>query len=190
MQIENNTLIDELLTITEACTASATSFKHLPLGVLNFKEAPDKWSILECLEHLNRYGDFYLPELQKAVMSKKVSGERLIFKTGVFGNYFANLMKVKNGKIIKMRTPGDKNPAGSALTPATIDRFIKQQEELKSLLDQARNIDLTKTKVPLSVTKFLKLRAGDTFRFFIYHIERHIHQAQKVRQLAEGSHGS
>lgn len=189
MRTENNTLINELLAITDACTASATSFKPLPLDILNFKEAPEKWSILECLEHLNRYGDFYLPELEKAVSSKKVSGDSLIFKSGVLGNYFANLMKVKNGKIIKMRTPGDKNPAGSSLSPVTIERFIKQQEKLKSLLEQARNVDLTRTKVPVSLTKFLKLRVGDTFRFFIYHIERHILQAEKARQLAQEAHG-
>ena len=184
MRIENNALINELLTITDACTASAKNFKQLPPEILNFKEAAEKWSILECLEHLNRYGDYYLPEIEKAIMSGKVSNERLIFSTGVLGNYFANLMKVKNGKMIRMKTPADKNPSGSDLTPITIDRFIKQQEKLRSLLEQARKVDLTRTKVPISLTKFLKLRAGDTFRFFVYHIERHIIQARNAKESA------
>ena len=184
MRTENNTLINELLTLTDACTASANNFRQLPPDILNFKEAPEKWSILECLEHLNLYGDYYLPEIEKAIMSSKVSNNTFTFSSGVLGNYFANMMKVKNGKMIRMKTPGDKNPVGSQLTPITIDRFIKQQEKLRTLLEQARKVDLTGTKVPISLTKFLKLRAGDTFRFFVYHIERHILQAQKAKESA------
>lgn len=93
-------------------------------------------------------------------------------------------MKVKNGKIFKMKTLSDKNPLGSELTITTIDRFLKQQEMLKSLLEQARNADLTRTKVPISLTRFMKLRLGDTFRFFVNHIERHVLQAQQVLEAA------
>ena len=89
-------------------------------------------------------------------------------------------MKVKDGKISKIKTPADKNPLGSQLSITTIDRFLKQQEMLKSLLNQARTSDLTGTRVPISLTKLVRLRLGDTFRFFVYHIERHILQAEKV----------
>lgn len=94
-------------------------------------------------------------------------------------------MKVKNGKIVRMKTPGDKNPSGSALSPIVIDRFIKQQEMMRSLLEQARSVDLTKAKVPISLAKFIKLNLGDTFRFMINHIERHVIQAQNTLARAE-----
>ena len=178
MQTENNTLIDELLAITERATEKARKFRELPEDRLNFREAPEKWSILECVEHLNRYGDFYLPEIERSILG--ASPKTSAFRSGVIGNWFANLMKVKNGKIVKMKTPGDKNPIGSKLTTLTLDRFLKQLEMLKSLLNQARNADLTKTKVPISLTRFIKLRLGDTLRFFTYHIERHVIQAEGV----------
>ena len=181
MQTDNHTLIEELLELTDNATHIAKSLRALPEDQLNFKEEPEKWSILECIEHLNRYGEFYLPELEKAMLSHKAKTSPQVFKSGLLGNYFANLMKVNNGKMTKMKTPADKNPSGSKLTAITIDKFLKQQEMLKSLLNQAREADLTKTKVPISLTKLIKLRLGDTFRFFVYHIERHILQANKVR---------
>jgi hypothetical protein len=180
MQTENDTLIEELLSLTEESTQEAKRFKQLSENQLNFRRRPGQWSILECLEHLNRYGDFYLPQIEKAILAHKTNGSRHVFNSGFFGNYFANLMKVKQGKIFKMKTPADKNPLGSELTITTIDRFLKQQEMLKSLLHQARHCDLTRTKVPISLTKFMKMRLGDTFRFFTYHIERHIIQARQV----------
>lgn len=188
MQTENNILVGELLAITESATAAAKTFRQLNETQLNLKEAPEKWSILECLEHLNLYGDFYLPEIQKAVLGTKRTSTSHIFRSGLIGNYFANLMKVRNGKIVKMKTFADKNPVGSQLTLLTIDRFLKQQEMLKSLLEQARTAELTHTKVPISLTKLIKLRLGDTLRFFVYHIERHIAQAAKIVDNGHNSH--
>lgn len=43
-----------------------------------------------------------------------------------------------------------------------------------------KNIDLNKTKTAISISKWFKLKLGDTFKVVIYHNERHIAQARKV----------
>lgn len=180
MQIETNKLIDELLLMTERSSNAVMKFKSLSLQQLNFKKNPDSWSILECVEHLNLYGDYYLPEIEKQMIAHGNVSKNLMFKSGLVGNYFANLMIVKDGKLTKMKSPKDKNPAKSDLSITALDRFLKQQELLKSLLIKARTKDLTKIKTPISLSRMIKLRLGDTFRFVIYHIERHILQAESV----------
>jgi hypothetical protein len=47
------------------------------------------------------------------------------------------------------------------------------------LLETASTKNLTKIKTAITLP-LLKFRLGDTFRFVIYHNERHIVQAQKV----------
>jgi hypothetical protein len=180
MQISTNLLIDDLLQVTEKASASVTNFRQLYSTVLNYKASPEAWSVLECIEHLNLYGDFYLPEIEKQILTTRECRPVPVFKAGLIGNYFANLMQVKNGKIKKMKTPKDKNPANSALTITTIDRFLKQQELLKTLLNQARTVDLNKVKTAISLTNMIKLKLGDTFRFVIYHIDRHVQQAERA----------
>ena len=182
MEIENNILIDDLLRRVEECTEKAKTFERLDDKQLQHKNGT-RWSILECLEHLNRYGDYYLVEIEKQVIAHRGKKATLVFRSGVVGNYFANLMEVKKGKITKMKSPRDKNPAGSNLTVTTVSRFLKQQEQLVTLLNQSRNIDLTKVKTGISISRLIKLRLGDTLRFFTYHIERHVLQAE--RALAE-----
>jgi len=179
MQVSNNLLIEELLSLTENSIQSVKKFKDLSVNQLNFKKSPDEWSILECIEHLNLYGDFYLPEIEKQILANKNINEATIFKSGIIGNYFAGLMKVKNGEIKKMKTPKDKNPLNAELTPTTLHRFLRQQELLKILLQRAKTIDLGKIKTAISLTSILKLKLGDTFRFYVYHIERHIIQAER-----------
>jgi hypothetical protein len=154
--------------------------KLLSIEVLNRRESKDKWSALQCIEHLNLYGDFYLPEIEKQLLKNDRSPNAILFKSGWVGNYFANLMKVNNGKVKKMKSPKDKVPDPSSLSITTLDRFLKQQERLEKLLHQAEETDLAKVRCSISLTPLIKLRLGDTFRFFIYHIERHVYQAEKA----------
>jgi hypothetical protein len=183
MQISNNLLIEELLNLTEDAIQLVKKFKALPPDQLNWRKSPFEWSILECIEHLSLYGDFYLTEMEKQILANKNNNnETAIFKSGIIGNYFASLMKVKGGAIKKMKSPKDKNPLNSELTITTLDRFLKQQELLKSLLHLAKTVDLAKVKTAISLTNMLKLKLGDTFRFYVYHIERHIFQADRTRQ--------
>ena len=184
MQIENNQLIDDLLQRIENSTRTVMDFEILPINRLQFKNG-ERWSVLECLEHLNLYGDFYLVEIEKQIITNPRRDISTTFKSGILGNYFANLMAVKDGKITRMKSPKDKNPSNSNLSITTINRFLKQQERLGSLLNQCRGLDLTKTKAAISLTNLIKLRLGDTLRFFCYHIERHVFQAERALEEQE-----
>lgn len=176
MKARQGVVIEELLHLTDCAIKGAQAFKELSGEDLNAKKDQTQWSILECLEHLNLYGDFYLPEIEKQLLKGAKASDNSIFKSGVIGNYFTNLMKANDGK---MKSPKDKNPINSKLSAITIDRFLKQSETLKVLLNQGRNVDLTKTKAAISLSSMIKLRLGDTFRFYVYHIERHVLQAQR-----------
>lgn len=158
----------------------ARGYRELDLHELNFKPSQNDWSMLECLEHLNLYGDYYLSEMEKQILHAK-SGAAPEFRPGVIGNYFAQLMQVKpDGSIKKMKSPKDKVPVASELSKATIERFLKQQDHLVRLLEMAQQVNLVKTKTAISLSKLIRLRLGDTLRFYVYHIERHIAQAERL----------
>ena len=63
-------LIEELIQLTQKNLNEVQAFKELPMELLNQKPNAKSWSILECIEHLNRYGDFYIPEIKNLVCSK------------------------------------------------------------------------------------------------------------------------
>ena len=184
MKTDNTTLIDGLLEISSHNTAAAEKFLELTHDQLLFKREGE-WCILECLEHLNLYGDFYLPEIEKRMMTGSRNKPGKLFKSGWIGNYFAELMQVKDGKMKKMQSPRDKNPRhnNTKLPITVVNRFLKQQETLVNLLNKCRHLDLVDTKCAISLTPLIKLRLGDTLRFYVYHIERHILQAERVLQV-------
>ncbi len=178
MVITSEKLVQDLIERTRVNSNQAEKFKLLSNEKLNLRIKQDSWSILECLEHLNLYGDFYIPEIKTSIEKSKTQ-PRGTFKSGILGNYFAKSMLPKE-KLNKMKTFKDKNPIGSALDKSTIDRFILQQEQFLTLLDKSRAVDLGKTKTAISISKWIRLKLGDTFRVVIYHNDRHILQANNV----------
>ena len=180
MRTNSEILITDLIERTRNHMNQAEKFNQLPLEILNKKPAPDSWSVLECIEHLNRYGDFYLPEIEERLRNNKTSSEPE-FKSGLIGNYFAEMM-LPGEKVKKMKTFKSMNPSGSKLDKKVLTRFIDQQKKMLELLDRARKVSLNKTKTSISISKFIKLKLGDTFRVVIYHNERHVEQgAAQVR---------
>lgn len=177
MQSEN--VIQTLLEQTRQVINQAEKLKTYDLRILTWKEQATSWSILECLEHLNLYGDFYLPQIESKIKSSDTEPE-LEFKSGLLGNYFAESMLPKE-KLNKMKTFKDKNPLNANLDKAVIDKFIHQQIKLLDLLNQSRTVSLNKVKIPTSISGLLKLKLGDTFQFFINHILRHLDQIERIQ---------
>lgn len=176
--MNTTTLLNDLKKRTKTAIKDVQPLKNLSLEKLNWKSTPDSWSILECLEHLNLYGDFYLPEIEQRMLSSTLKSDD-IFKSGFMGNYFAKSMLPKE-PLNKMKTFKDKNPLNSDLDSTCIDRFLLQQEKMLELLDMAQDKNLNKINTAISISKWIKLKLGDTFRIVIYHNQRHLVQAQNV----------
>lgn len=169
--------LQELEIITTQNLETATSFIGMEEIWLNKKANVEAWSALECVEHLNRYADFYLPEIEKA-LAKATPFNGKEFKSTWLGHYFAESMKPKES-LNKMKTFASKNPIGSSLSKEVIYQFIQDQQKILEFLKESTNKNLDsatcKTTLPL-----LCFKLGDTLRFTIYHNQRHIFQALRA----------
>ena len=171
-------LIEELTQMTQQHLAAIEEILNKDESDLNWRAEEGSWSVLECIEHLNRYGDFYLPEIAKR-LAKGNTRNPEAFKTGWLGDYFAKSMLPKE-KLNKMKTFKSMNPLGSNLDKSVVSKFKSQLEEMLQLLETAKGIDLSRTKTGITISSWIKLRLGDTFRVVIYHNERHMQQVERV----------
>ena len=182
MKTNANELIEDLINRTKENINHAQHFQELGDTELNWRLNEESWSVLECFEHLNLYGDYYLPEIKKQINRQIDRKAVATFKSSWLGNYFAESLAPKE-KLNKMKTFKDKNPLGSKLDNAVLNRFIVQQKEMLELLSSARAVNLTTVKTGISISKWIKLRLGDTFRVVIYHNQRHIVQAKNAIEM-------
>lgn len=154
------------------------ALKELGPEELNRRSTSDSWSVLECIEHLKRYSDFYNPEIAKRIQESRHPAQE-VFRSGLLGEYFAKTMLPKE-KGSKMKTFKVMDPIHSNVPRSVLDTFIEQQKVLLGLLDQARKVSLNKTKTSISISKLIKLKLGDTMRVVVYHEQRHMKQIERV----------
>jgi DinB superfamily len=175
-------LISELETLVEhLLTKSIGEWQLVPHAQFALKPSASSWSANECLQHVNSYGRYYLPAIQKAI-DKAATGSTENFHSGWLGNYFTKMMMpTENGSLAtKMKSPKDHAPTNILESHQVIAEFIDQQEILLKLLRQSKVIDLHKVKVGISIAPFIKLKLGDVFMFLIAHLIRHGQQADRA----------
>jgi DinB superfamily len=177
--MQSEQLIETLVGQTKQIISQVEKLENYDLETLTWKQNPDSWSILECLEHLNLYGNFYLPQIEAKIKNSETKSE-MDFKTGLLGDYFAKSMLPKE-KLNKMKTFKDKNPINANLNKSVIDVFINQQNTLLNLLNNSRNVSLNKVKVTTSISSLIRIKLGDTFRFIINHNIRHLKQIERIQ---------
>ena len=113
MELNTKKLLSELYAMVNSHIEEINLLLTLSDDDLQYKKSEKSWSVIECIEHLNRYGEFYIPEIKNRI-EKSTHQKSEICKSGVLGNYFAKSMLPKK-KLNKMKTFKDKNPIGSKL---------------------------------------------------------------------------
>ncbi|WP_018343798.1 DinB family protein [Cytophaga aurantiaca] len=175
--IDSLRLLHDLETRVETSICNAVeTFQNLSTDVLLKRSNTGGWSIAQCLQHLNSYGDFYLPKIQTA-LKKDNSMYSKSFRSGWIGSYFIEMMLPGSGK--KYKAFKKHVPESDLDAAAVVSTFIHQQELLLSYLRIAHSQDLNRIKIPISISPFIKLKLGDVFQFIIAHNERHIEQAKR-----------
>lgn len=173
------TLHRDVLTIIDA----AKEFELLPDSALNWKERPEKWSILECLEHLNRYSSFYHAELRKAIARTAPRRDKYTARSTWMGKKFIAMMHPDNAT--KHKTFKRMDPIHGQLKRDVLNSFLKNQDELINIINDATTVDLNKASIPVEFLKILRMNLGDALQFIIVHEQRHIRQAQAIRPRTE-----
>lgn len=153
------------------------------MEALQWKRNSETWSVLECLEHLNLYGEYYLPKIKEAIDASSTKAQAHV-RSGWLGNYFAESMLPKEGGK-KMKTFNDKNPIYGSTDIQVIDRFLQQQQTMLRLLHASEHVNMNKIRIPVSISPWIRLKLCDVFRFTINHSIRHLHQINCILQEQE-----
>ena len=166
--------------VEEHISAATAVYQNLPDEQLLTAPAPGSWSVAQCLEHLNSYGNYYLPAVERALIRATELQPKTnhVYRSGWLGSYFIRMMKPGNKK--KYKAFRGHFPAPGLNGPAVVAEFIRQQEEWLRLMDQIDQVGLLNARVPISISPYIRLKLGDVLGFVKAHDDRHIAQANRV----------
>lgn len=185
MKFNTTSLLGDL---SDRTTSVITELSHLQTMSdmeLNWRPTTNEWTVLECVDHLLMYGDFYEAEFMKR-LSGNTSLPREDHQTTWLGAKFAKSMSPSSRDKKKVKALKSTNPIRKTIHRDSIGRLIDQQKSLLSIIDNARSINLQKTRVATSLSKWLTLQYGDMLIVHVYHNQRHVEQIQEIKEKFMG----
>ena len=79
-------------------------------------------------------------------------------------------------------------PDSSNIEKNILEKFIETSKELNSLVEKMKHLDLRKIKLSSPVNFLIRMNLGDPLIFIPKHDERHLNQAESVKNHGEFPH--
>ena len=157
-----------------------------PLGQEQFvwKPGPNRWSIAECLEHMNATARAYLPAIDEGIADAIRHGAYAEgpFQYNLIGRIFSRLLEPPAR--FRMRAPIDKQPGPERPKRETLAGFRAYQVQYVDRLRQANGIDLSRSCVRSPLASWIRIPLGSAFASMAAHERRHLWQARKITEMA------
>ena len=87
----------------------------------------------------------------------------------------------------KMQSPKDHRPSKYLDVFPVLTTFLEQQHYLLELLEQAKAKNISSIRTPISISRLIRLKLGDTFRFLVAHEQRHFVQIDNTLAMVKGT---
>jgi len=179
-------LFQIVTTITqENIEAINKSVKKMSDKQLNWVPNPGVWSVAQVLAHLNEYGKYYHPTFLKKIENTRFTSTKEAFVSSPLGRSAWKSMKLGNAKNVKrkFKAPKGYNPSidSSLVDENGLETFLSQQNNFLEVIEKAKTVNVRKVKIPISISKIVRLRLGDALLFVTYHNQRHVQQILNLR---------
>lgn len=159
-------------------------FSHLSSEQKNWKPAENTWTVQEIFAHLNKYAHFYHLTFLNRINKTRFVEPKEFYQSSPLGRSAWNSMKLGNAKNVKRKFKAARNYnpifEPDLMHENDIQLFEDGQKDLLEIIEKAGSVNIRKVKVPISMSKIIKLRLGDALLFVVYHNERHMQQAINV----------
>ncbi len=164
----------------------------LTIDRFNWRPAAGRWSIAQCVVHLNVSAGLYAARIEDAIRSGRARG---VLGSGPFAyNVLSRWMlrAVDPSNRRKARSPAKFAPsAGEIYNPAAVlSEFHEAGARWERLLREADGLHLARVKVRSPVFPLIRFSLGASFAIQAAHEQRHLQQANDVLLLlARGPEG-
>lgn len=155
--------------------------KKLSPNQLNWIPNPGVWSVAQVLAHLNEYGSYYHPTITKRLeVTRFTTNTKEAFISSPLGRSAWKSMKLGKANNVKRKfnSPKEYDPVlhPSIVKGNDFETFIGQQNEFLAIVEKSKDVNIRRVKVPISISKIIRLRLGDALLFITYHNQRHVQQ--------------
>jgi hypothetical protein len=167
---ENRVLADEL------CA-------NLTGAQFNWRPEPGRWSMAECLAHLNISAKLFGHAIASAVAEARAAG--LVgtgpFRYGPLSRWFLGFVEPDSKKRYKTPSKFAPKPSERFEVERVLEEFRTAGARWEQCLQKANGLDLARVKVRSPALPLLRFQLGALFAIQSAHETRHLRQAERVK---------
>lgn len=168
--------------IKEARSRAQSLISGLPHDQLTKQPEPGKWSVAECILHLNTTAQIVQSLMEKAIAEGK---RNKTLGTGPFGIGFKGRLLfwiAEPPPKFRMRAPRTVRPPSQIENPLKLlPDFLKAQDEWERLIRESAGLDLGKIMIGPRFSAF-RMRLAGVVPWMMAHQRRHLLQAENVKR--------
>lgn len=148
---------------------------------LNWKPAPEIWSVGQCLDHLCVTSEVYLPAISDA-LSDRHTGVVQEIAPGWFARWFIRNYIEPSAATKRARAPRKVVP-GVQIEAGILDRFIENNKTAHAVIERAAGYDVNRLRFENPFVPLLRFTVGAGFEILSRHQRRHLLQAERLTAL-------
>ena len=163
-----------------------TAFYFLEEDELFFIPEGEKWSAIECIEHINNVNEGYLPQLTKVCQAEEASQKEALTLTWFQKKVRGWMSPLSNPQAMNMRAPKKlqprriQNPELKLSAQKVMENFIADLGQIEKLLRiLPHSPELRNTRV-MSAAPPIKVKTITGLEMIVPHIGRHLEQAERI----------
>jgi DinB superfamily len=168
--------------LTASDARAAALVKPLTPEQLNWKPAPEKWSVGQCLEHLAIGNEVYLGPIADALAAAP-SGKVDEITPGWFASWFIRTYIEPSAKTRRASAPKLIAPVLSRVDPDILERFLNGNRKMRELVVRAAGHDVNRLRFRNPFIPLIRFTVGSGFELTSKHESRHLLQAERVAAL-------
>jgi hypothetical protein len=151
----------------------------------NVRNDPARWSVAECVAHLNLTSAAYVPRIRKAIEeARQLPPFKGTYHRDFIGWLFAvmtgPLPKIGKKRIGRVKTTAPFVPTGNHPRQLTLAEFKRLQLELIGMVRESSGLAIDKTRIRSPFGEKIGYNTYSTFLILPAHQERHLQQAESV----------
>lgn len=149
------------------------------------RNEPERWSVAECVAHLNLTSDAYIPLIRQAIAeAKKLPGAegryRRDFVGAMFGSLVGPIPAIGKFRIGRVKTTAAFVPSGTQPKNVNLAEFKRLQVELSRLVREGDGLALDKVLITSPFGGKVRYNCYSALVLLPRHEMRHIQQAESV----------
>lgn len=148
---------------------------------LRWRPSESRWSIVECLEHLNS-GWLILPKLDRRIAEARAGGVlgREPFREPWLGRLYVRAVEPP----VRFRVPAPRRfrPRADPSPVEVVPRILAFQDEVIARIRASEGLDLGAIRMRSPISRRFRMTLGQWFAFLAAHERRHIWQAENVKR--------